>query len=123
MLKNICKLNILEIKWRSSLSASIRTTISGSFEKPYVKSYSIYYEIIYAQMAYAYILSNMAIKKVTNDGSEEALNAAINDLCRGNNEFLFNILFIILSCRNISNTFNNLFKHLVSSRWTTRNDI
>lgn len=34
-------------------------------------------------MAYAYILSNMAIKKVTNDGSEEALNAAINDLCRG----------------------------------------
>lgn len=74
-------------------------------------------------MAYAYILSNMAIKKVTNDGSEEALNAAINDLCRGNNEFLLNILFMILSCRNISNTFNNVFKHLVSSRWATRNDI
>ena len=34
-------------------------------------------------MAYAYILSNMAINKVVNDGSEEALNVAINNLCKG----------------------------------------
>jgi len=37
-------------------------------------------------MAYAYTLTNMAIKKVTNDGSEEVLNTAINDLCKGNHK-------------------------------------
>ena len=34
-------------------------------------------------MAYAYILCNMAIKRVTNDSSDEVLNSAINDLCKG----------------------------------------
>ena len=37
-------------------------------------------------MAYAYTLSNMAIKKVTSDSSDEVLNAAINDLCKGNDK-------------------------------------
>ena len=61
--------------------------MSGSFEKPFVKCYSIYYEIIYAQMAYAFILSNMAAKKVGNSTSDDVLNSSINDLCRGNNIF------------------------------------
>ena len=34
-------------------------------------------------MTYAYILSNMAIKKVLNDCSDESLNLAINDLWKG----------------------------------------
>lgn len=73
-------------------------------------------------MAYGYILSNMAIKKVTNDGSEEALNSAINDLCKGNYFGWIISEFFIFSCWNISNTFNNLFEHLVCSRWSTRNN-
>lgn len=73
----------LEFKWRSSLSASVRTTLSGSFVKPFVKSYSIYYEIIYAQMAYAFILSNMALKNAASDSSDDTLNIAINNICKG----------------------------------------
>lgn len=34
-------------------------------------------------MVYAYILSNMAIKKVSSNTSDENFNLAINDLCRG----------------------------------------
>ena len=36
-------------------------------------------------MAYAFILSNMAAKKVGNSTSDDVLNSSINDLCRGNN--------------------------------------
>lgn len=38
-------------------------------------------------MTYAYILSNMAARKVTSDSSEETLNAAINNLCQGEKRF------------------------------------
>lgn len=34
-------------------------------------------------MAYAFILCNMAIKKVTNEISDEVLNMVINDFCKG----------------------------------------
>lgn len=33
---------------------------------------------------YAFILCNMAARKVSPDSSEEDLNFAINNLCRGN---------------------------------------
>lgn len=101
---------VLEFKWRSSLSASIRTTISGSFEKPFVKSYSIYYEIIYTHLAYAFTLSNMARKKITNDSSDEVINAVINDLCKGTYQLIFLVsYFCIYSGGNISSTFHNIF--------------
>lgn len=35
-------------------------------------------------MTYAFVLSNMATRKISSDSSEEVLNAAINDLCQGN---------------------------------------
>ena len=36
-------------------------------------------------MAYAYVLSNMAIKRVSLDSSDESLNIAVDDLCKGKN--------------------------------------
>ena len=34
-------------------------------------------------MAYAFTLSNMAIKRSNGDASDETLNECINDLCKG----------------------------------------
>lgn len=82
-------LSFVEFKWVSSISASIRTTISGDFEKPIVKSHSLYYEIIYAHLVYAFTLSNMAVKKATVDCSEAEINAAVDMLCRASGIFQF----------------------------------
>ncbi len=79
----------IEFKWASSLSASIRKTIAGDFEKPMVKSHSLYYEVIYAHMVYAFTLSNMAVKKVTSDCSETEINVAVDLLCRASGVFQF----------------------------------
>lgn len=113
----------LEFKWRSALSASVRTTLSGSYKKPFVKSYSIYYEIIYTQMAYAFILSNIAFKNFVNDSSDDTLNVAIKDLCKG---ILLNFYLIFKlisnSIWNISFAFNFVCKYVEYSRRTSGNN-
>ena len=34
-------------------------------------------------MAYAFILSNMALKNAASDSSDDTLNIAINNICKG----------------------------------------
>ncbi len=54
-----------------------------------MKSHSIYYEVIYVHLVYAFTLSNMAVKKVTADCSEVEINAAVELLCRASGVFQF----------------------------------
>lgn len=44
-------------------------------------------------MAYAFILSNMAVKKVGSGCSDDGLNLAISDLCRGKYTFIFEYFY------------------------------
>lgn len=81
--------SLVEFKWISTLSTSIRKTFGGDFEKPLVKSSSIYFEVIYLHMVYAFILTNMASKKATPDCSEGEINVAVDCLCRAAGIFQF----------------------------------
>lgn len=67
-------------------------------------------------MAYAFTLSNMAIKKVTNDDSDEVLNAAVNDLCKGNDKNFSELIIYLFIAAGIFQTLSITY----SSTWSVQ---